>query len=153
MLLAGCDPEGHGKDMNTYHIALDNTTTVPIDVTGYRTRDLSNGLPLEQPQVIESLSIPAGEKDAVRELLLPFDIDRVPFIYPGFENNVDSIVVKFDGMERGYITTELNGTVNTERWITGKSSLLHILSADLIEENGVYYYRISESDQESAFDL
>lgn len=154
-LIIACDPDDSRKNsIYTYDVSIRNESNAAISIYGYRTNDLVTGQHLTQPLTITSLEIAANSDDQVKRLVLPSKIENTPFIYPNFENVIDSVVVKFNSTNRGYIVKVNNGnTLVTEKWISNKSPLLNIEFQDLEQSDNVFYYKISQQDYENAPEL
>ena len=153
--IISCDPEDGGDSpIYDYKVAIANKSNTTVDIYGYRTRDLISGQHLQQPLTITSITLAAGATEDKKTLTLPYPIERLPFIYPGFENAVDSVVMKFANTGKGYYTLiDKDSHVISNKWITGKSSLLNTSLQDLDQEQDVFIYNISQQAADNALDL
>ena len=149
----GCDPDDRRDEVFTYNVAIKNDSSVPVTIYGYRLYDVATGNKLQEPLLITNLRIESKSRDKDNFFILPSRIEGTAFIYPGFENNVDSIVVKFNGLNRGYITYLEEKKPNKSLWITNKSSLFEIAYNDLLMENKTFFYSISQKNYEDALAL
>ncbi len=153
-LFLACDPDdGRETPRFEYDVAIKNDSNEAFTIYGYRTKDLSTGQTLEEPQLKHSLTLASGAFDEIQQVVLPAPIDLGEFIYPGFENNIDSVVVKFNNTNRGYYVKIVSEQVMTENWISNKSSILNLNIEDLEQVDNLFYYRISQEDAESAYEL
>lgn len=149
----GCDPDDRRDEVFTYNVAIKNDSSVPVSIYGYRTYDIATGNKLQEPLLITNLRIDSNSRDKDNFFILPSKIERTAFIYPGFENNVDSIVVKFNELNMGYITYLEDNKPNKTSWITNKSTLFEISYDDLLFENKTYFYSISQKNYDDAIAL
>jgi len=154
-LIIACDPDDSRRDsIYSYNVSIRNESNAALNIYGYRTKDLATGQHLTQAQLIHSVMVAGGSDDKVITIALPLPIENIGIIYPGFENNVDSLVVKFNATNKGYITKVVNDTtVVNNRWISGKSSLFDIKVTDLNKIGNTYYYNFSQQDYENAPEL
>lgn len=147
IVVLSCDPDDRmsAKQYN-YNVALENMSESPIVIYGYKTLNHA-GIKLDTPELKNTISIASNSFSSTNRIVVPKSIEdpAFGFIYPGFENSVDSIILKFSG-NRGYYKS-LN---NNDFWLANKSNLLNIKQSDIIIRENILVYNISQLDYENA---
>ncbi|GEM52737.1 hypothetical protein EB1_25270 [Empedobacter brevis NBRC 14943 = ATCC 43319] len=146
--LTSCDPGTGGETPRyTYEVAIKNQSASPVSIYGYNTAD-PYGTKLEMAELKYSLLVGAASLSSISTVTIPKPLGdpAFGFMYPGFEDVVvDSIVLKFSD-SRGYYSN-LNG--NTV-WLSGKSTLWNVKENDIVQQDGVLIYPITQQDYENA---
>ncbi|WP_218148710.1 hypothetical protein [Myroides guanonis] len=149
-IASACDPDDRmNAKQYDYKVALENKSISAITIDGYRTLG-QFGDKLETSVLVSTLSVSPKSISDIESITIPKPLGNPAFgfIYPGMQNNVDSIVLKFSN-NKGYYTS----SKNKEFWLKNKSSLLSISENEIIQKNEVLIYEISQEDLIMAYDL
>lgn len=153
-MLASCDP-GDGGDgpFYDYRFAIKNQSDVPLRIEGWRTRDLATGNVLDTPLLLHAISLAAGAQSSPKDVTLMTPLEQIPIIYPGFENNTDSLAVTFGDFSRGYYVLDRTEGFYSSAWIQGRGTLLNFSTPDLQADGNTQVYIFTQSEADSAPDL
>lgn len=153
-MLASCDP-GDGGDgpFYKYRFAIENRSDLSLRIEGYRTRDLATGNVLDTPLLLHTISLAAGAQSSPKDVTLMTPLEQIPVIYPGFENNTDSLAVTFGDSGRGYYVLDRTEGFYSVAWMQGRGTLLNFSTPDLLPSGGVLIYPFTQSEADSAPEL
>ena len=144
-----CDPGTGGETpRHTYKVAIKNESASPVSIYGYRTLS-PNGIKLNTAELLTTIAVEPVSLSNISTITLPVQLGHVAFgfIYPEF-NETDSVVIKFSN-NKGYYSS----TNNKDFWIENKPLLKNIKEKDIVQQDGVLIYPITQQDYENAHDL
>lgn len=153
-MLASCDP-GDGGDgpFYEYRFALENQSDMPLKIEGYRTRDLATGNVLDTPLLLHAISLAAGARSSPQDVTLMTPFEQIPVIYPGFQDNTDSLAVTFGNSGRGYYVLDRTEGFYSGAWMPGRNTLLNFSTPDVQAQGDILVYAFTQSEADTAPEL
>ena len=141
-----CGPEPDDKVFFN-NIQVENTSTKNFTILAYDNYDESFNKTIKPAVLKETIEIGKNSKGPIVVCETRFSPINNSTYFPN--SGSDSIVIKFEDGKRYFSMREEN-SINNDKWITNKSSLLAIFEKDVRKEGDVYIYTITQEDYENA---